>query len=125
MAYLNCCGLQLTGEPVYSRSNSMRCVFSRPRMSWASVLGILCIALVLMSGMVQAAHFHAPGAADHDCALCVAAHQTAQTTQLITLDINSLPVAPLTAACSLVRPRLAVYFRFFSRPPPSGSALLA
>jgi len=89
------------------------------------MLGILCIALVLMSGMVQAAHFHAPGGADHDCALCVAAHHVAHTTQLITLDISSLPVTPLTAACSLVRPRRAVFFRFFSRPPPSGSALLA
>jgi hypothetical protein len=101
----------------------MRCVFSRSRLSLASVLGVLCIALVLMSGMVQAAHFHASGETDHDCALCVAAHQVAHATQLITLDISSLPVAPLTAACSIVRPRRAVFFRFFSRPPPSGFAL--
>jgi hypothetical protein len=75
--------------------------------------------------MVQAAHFHAQGEADHDCALCVAAHQAAHTTGLITFDISSLSVAPLTVACSLTMPRRAVYFRFFGRPPPSDSALLA
>jgi hypothetical protein len=118
-------GLRLTGRHGYSRSSSMRFVFSRPRLRWASVLGIVCIALVLMSGMVQAAHFHAQGGADHDCALCVAAHHVANATTLITLDFSSLPVAPLTAASTLVMPRRAVFFRFFSRPPPSGSAPLA
>jgi hypothetical protein len=103
----------------------MRCVFSRPRLGWASVLGILCIALVLISGMAQAAHFHASGTIDHDCALCVAAHQATHAAPPITLDFSSVPVASLPAASRLVRPRSAVFFRLNSRPPPSGSAVLA
>ena len=53
----------------------MRSILSRIRLNWVSALGILCIALVMISGMAQAAHFHASGTIDHDCALCVAAHQ--------------------------------------------------
>jgi len=103
----------------------MRCVFSRPRLSWASVLGVVCIALVLMSGMVQAAHMHAGGAPDHDCALCVAAHQVAHAASPVALDCVSLAVASVAPARSLRMPRRAVFFRLISRPPPSGSALLA
>jgi len=103
----------------------MRFAFSRPRLNWICALGILCIGLVLMSGMVQAAHFHASGTIDHDCALCVAAHHVAHAAPLITLDLSSLPVASLPTASRRVRPRSAVFFRLNSRPPPSGSALLA
>jgi len=103
--------------------DSMRFVFSRLSFNRVSVLGIVCIALVLMSGMVQAVHFHA--APDHDCALCVAAHHVANVAAPIILNYSSLAVAPLTAGRSLSRPRPAVFFRLVSRPPPSGSALFA
>jgi hypothetical protein len=103
----------------------MRSVFVKPRFGWASVLGILCIGLVLVSGMAQAAHFHAAGTIDHDCALCVAAHQAVHAAPAITLDLSSLAVACLPAVSRLVRPRSAVFFRLNSRPPPEGSALLA
>jgi hypothetical protein len=89
------------------------------------VLGVFCIALVLMSGMVQAAHMHAGGAADHDCALCVAAHHVAHAAAPITFDCVSLSVAAVAPARTLRRPRRAVFFRLVSRPPPSGSAFLA
>lgn len=101
----------------------MRFVFSRLSLNRVSVLGIVCIALVLISGMAQVAHFHA--APDHDCALCVAAHHVANVAAPIILDCSSWAVAPLTAGRSLSRPRRAVFFRLASRPPPSGSALLA
>ncbi len=103
----------------------MRSVFSRLRLNWVSALGILCIGLVLVSGMAQAAHFHASGTIDHDCALCVAAHNAAQAAPLVTVNLSSLPVAPLTVSRSLHTPRRVVYFRHSIRPPPSGSALLA
>jgi hypothetical protein len=103
----------------------MNCVFSRPRLSWASVLGIVCIALVLISGVAQAAHSHAASTPDHDCALCVAAHSVAHAAPSVTLDFSSFQVASLTAARSLSMPRRAVFFRLISRPPPSGSAVLA
>jgi len=100
-------------------------VFPKLRWNWASALAILCIGLVLMSGMAQAAHFHALGTVDHDCALCVAAHQLAYTTPLITLDCSSRPVASLPIAIRRVQPRRAIFFRLISRPPPSGTAVLA
>jgi hypothetical protein len=103
----------------------MRLVFSKVRLNWVCALGILCIALVMMSGMVQAAHFHASGTIDHDCALCVAAHQAAHAAPPVTLDLSSLPVTCLPTARRLVMPRRAVFFRLNSRPPPEGSAVLA
>ncbi|HUB49755.1 MAG TPA: hypothetical protein VMB73_32690 [Acetobacteraceae bacterium] len=103
----------------------MRPVFSRVRLSWIPALGILCIALVMMSGMAQAAHFHTSGTIDHDCALCVAAHHVAHAAPPITLNFSSLPVASVPKTSRLVKPRRAVFFRLNSRPPPSGSAVLA
>ncbi len=103
----------------------MRPVFSRLRLNWASALAILCIGLVLVSGMAQAAHFHADGAIDHDCALCVAAHHVAHAAPQVTLVLSSLAIAVVAAGTRLVRPRKAVFFRLISRPPPSASALLA
>jgi hypothetical protein len=78
-----------------------------------------------MSGMVQAAHMHAGGAADHDCALCVAAHHVARVAPPVTLHFSSRQVAAVAPVRSLHRPRRAVYFRLSSRPPPSSSALVA
>lgn len=103
----------------------MRSVFSRLRLNWVSALGILCIGLVLISGAAQVAHFHVDGAVDHDCALCVAAHHVAQAAPVVHLNRVSVPVTALFARTRLVQPRKAVFFRLSSRPPPSGSALLA
>jgi len=103
----------------------MRCDFSRPRFGWASVLGIVCIALVLMSGVVQSAHFHASGEPDHDCTLCMAAHHVARIAVPVTFSIHSLPIARVIVPRCLARPRPAVFFRLSSRPPPLGSAPLA
>jgi len=82
------------------------------------ILGVLCIALVVMSGVVQVAHSHSTGQADHDCALCVAAHHVAQAAAPVIFAVTSLRVAPVTTARSTPRPRRAVYFRLVSRPPP-------
>jgi hypothetical protein len=103
----------------------MRSVFPRLRLNWVSALGILCIGLVLVIGMAQVAHFHAGGAIDHDCALCVAAHHIAHAAPQVTLHCTTVPVAALIARTVLVQPRKAVFFRLISRPPPSGSARLA
>ncbi len=88
------------------------------------MLGVVCIALVLMSGMVQAAHMHA-GGQDHDCALCVAAHHVAYAAPAVTLDCASVPVVAVVAAQSLTVPPREVFFRLASRPPPQGSAFIA
>lgn len=103
----------------------MRSVFTRLRLNWISAIGILCIGLVLVSGMAQAAHFHASGTIDHDCALCVAAHQLPHAAAPITLGFSSLTIGRLPATRSLAAPRSAVFFRLVTRPPPSVSAVLA
>ena len=67
----------------------MRSVLSsqwlRPRLNLASALGIVCVALVVMSGMVHAA-------------------------PLITMDCTSLPVVTLTVTSTPVKSRTAVSF---------------
>ena len=78
----------------------------------------LCIALVLMSGMIQAAHFHADAQTDHDCALCLAVHTVAQATATVALPFTSIAVEALAAPRTIARARDAVHFRLASRPPP-------
>ena len=89
------------------------------------MLGSLCIALVLMSGMIQAAHFHASGEPDHDCALCLSVHSVAHVAAPIVPHVCSRPVAALVPPRSIARPRPAVHFRLASRPPPSPDSLSA
>ncbi|HEX4037326.1 MAG TPA: hypothetical protein VHX37_04635 [Acidobacteriaceae bacterium] len=97
----------------------MRARLSPSHVGWARWLGIFCIALVLMSGVIQAAHFHANGQVDPDCSLCLAAHQIAHVAAPITLHLTSLRVAAVIVPRTLTRPRPALAFRLISRPPPS------
>jgi len=99
----------------------MRAAISRSR----GLFGIVCIVLVLMSGMVQAAHFHASGEPDHDCTLCMAAHHVARIAPPVAFNVSSVAIAKVIVARSFTRPQPAVFFRLSSRPPPPDSALLA
>jgi hypothetical protein len=99
----------------------MRAAISRSR----GLFGIVCIALVLMSGVVQAAHFHASGEPDHDCTLCMAAHHVARIAPPVAFNVSSVAIAKVIVARSFTRPQPAVFFRLSSRPPPPDSAPLA
>jgi hypothetical protein len=103
----------------------MRLVFPKMRISRALLMGALCVALVLVSGMVQAAHFHASAQPDHDCALCLTMHSVAQATAPMVLHFSSRSVASLVPARAISRPRAAVHFRLASRPPPVATSLFA
>lgn len=103
----------------------MRSLLSRSRSSCPTLIIALCVALMLMIGTVQAAHFHPNGQIDHDCSLCVAVHSVANTTPLISLHFSSQPIATVATARALARPRDAVHFRLASRPPPVHPALTA
>src|SRR5215469_6650123 len=92
---------------------------SRAQFSIASLLGIFCIALVLMSGMVQVAHSHASGQPDHDCSLCTTAHHVIQVVALVTLDLSSQPVAPATPEPTRELPNRPFVLKLASRPPPA------
>jgi hypothetical protein len=96
----------------------MRLFPAKLRISRALVLGSLCIALVLMSGMIQAAHFHASAQPDHDCALCLTVHSVAQAAAPIALSFTSLSIETVASARAIARARDAVFFRLASRPPP-------
>jgi len=103
----------------------MRRIFTNLGVSRSVILGCLCIALVMMSGMIQAAHSHPSGQPDHDCSLCIAVHSVAQGSAPMVLHVTSRPVGSLVMARSISRPRRAVHFRLSSRPPPSAHSLLA
>jgi hypothetical protein len=96
----------------------MRQIPNKIRLSRGLMLGSLLIALVLVSGMIQAAHFHADAQADRDCALCLTVHSVAQATAPMALHFISWSVESLAVARTIARPRDAVHFRLASRPPP-------
>ncbi|HTV14050.1 MAG TPA: hypothetical protein VME68_05000 [Acidobacteriaceae bacterium] len=96
----------------------MRRELANLRISRGLMIAGLCIALVLMSGMIQAAHFHADAQADHDCALCLTVHSVAQVTATIAIHLTCFSVEPLYAPRTIARARDAVHFRLASRPPP-------
>jgi hypothetical protein len=86
--------------------------------SWVSILGILCIALVLFAGVVQVAHFHANGHPDQDCALCVSAHQTVQVAAVVAVILCSQPVVRRVAEHRSPTPRQRFVLKLANRPPP-------
>jgi hypothetical protein len=94
----------------------------RARSSWIALFGIVCVALVLMIGIVQVVHSHPSGHPDPDCALCVTAHQAVQVVALITLDVSSQPVEHIRPERTLHVPRRSFFFRLDCRPPPAESA---
>jgi hypothetical protein len=92
---------------------------SRAQFSVASLLGIVCIALVLMSGMIQVAHSHPLGQPDHDCSLCTTAHHVIQVVALVTLDLSSRPVTAVAPEPTRELPHRTFFFKLSSRPPPA------
>ena len=105
----------------------MRSFYSarRSEWSWASLLGIVCIALVLMTGVVQVTHYHTSdvtGQIDHDCSLCVTAHNVVQVVTLVTLDLSSQRVAEIVPEETLPLPRQRFLHKLYIRPPPAAPA---
>jgi hypothetical protein len=93
-----------------------------PTYSWTALLGIVCIALVLMIGIIQVAHSHPSGHPDPDCSLCVTAHQAVQVVALITLHVSSQPIEHVSPEPARELPRRSFFFRLDCRPPPAQSA---
>lgn len=94
----------------------------RLHFSVVSLLGIVCIALVLMSGAVQVAHSHPSGQPDHDCSLCITAHQVIQVVALVTIALSSLAVTGVAPEPVLKRPGRYFFFKYSCRPPPADPA---
>jgi len=102
---------------------------------WLRVAALLCVLLVGVAGIAQAAHIHgewlpssahqvaahtalSPAIAEDACPLCVAMHSALPVTGF------GAPLAALPLECNLLlvstrKPRTLWYFAAFSRPPPS------
>jgi len=90
----------------------------RPRHSWVTILGIVCIALVLFTGILQVTHSHPNGQIDRDCSLCITAHHAVQAVVVVTLQIASQPVTRCVAETFSPVPRQRFVLKLANRPPP-------
>jgi hypothetical protein len=86
--------------------------------SWVTILGVVCIALVLFTGVVHVAHFHADGQVDHDCALCVTAHQVVQVAAVVAVLVCSQAVVQRIVERHSPTPRQRFVLKLANRPPP-------
>ncbi len=95
----------------------------RPRRLWvgrfAALLGIVCIALVLFTGILQVTHHHADGRLDPDCSLCMTAHHVAQAVVVVTIELSSQPVAHVVVERFNPLPRQRFVLKLANRPPPA------
>lgn len=95
----------------------------RSRISWAKWLGLVCIALVLLTGIIQVTHTHATGQADREgCSLCVTAHHVVQAVALIVLAISIQLVVRVTIKVRNEIPRQRFLLKLANRPPPVAPA---
>jgi hypothetical protein len=102
---------------------------------WLRVAALLCVLLVSVAGVAQAAHIHgewlpssaiqaaahtslSPVPGEDACPLCVAMHSALPVTGFGALLVALLLECQLLLA-STRKPRTLWYFAVFSRPPPS------
>ena len=105
-----------------------------PRPIWLRIAALLCVMLVGVAGIAQAAHIHgellpssairvathtalAPALAEDACPLCVAMHSALPVTLFAVMLVALLLECNLLLA-STHEPRTPWYFAAFSRPPP-------
>ncbi|HKO13076.1 MAG TPA: hypothetical protein VJV22_13965 [Acidobacteriaceae bacterium] len=88
------------------------------RISWVSILGIVCIALILLTGVLHVDHFHANGQNDPDCALCVTAHQAVQVAAVVAVILCSQPMVHRIVERVEPAPRQRFVLKLANRPPP-------
>jgi hypothetical protein len=83
------------------------------------VLGFLCCALVIFSGVVQVGHTHADGqAVQSDCAICHTAHLAVQPAVPQSLPRTVFVVASESTALQPIRAQAFFVLSLFTRPPP-------
>jgi hypothetical protein len=90
------------------------------RSPWRVLLGVLCIALVLVGGILAATHTHAKEDVSHqDCSLCVTAHMTAQVAVSVTQVLIAQVFTRIEASRPVDQPQFIPQFALYSRPPPA------
>ena len=90
------------------------------RSRWQLLVGVLCIALIMVGGVVAATHSHSDGEVTHqDCGLCVTAHMAIQ----VAVSVTQVCVAQVFTQVEVSNPapsfQFAPQFALFSRPPPA------
>ena len=105
-----------------------------PRPLWLRVGVFLCVMLVGVAGIAQAAHMHgdwlpksaaqvsahttfSSGISEDDCPLCMAMHSALPVAGFAAL-VLALLLEARTFAFRSRKPRTLWYFAAFSRPPP-------
>jgi hypothetical protein len=90
---------------------------------WRLLLSLVCIALILAVGTIQAVHVHPNGDISHtDCALCLTAHAAVQVaTPSVTLHVTPV-ISFVQAFVSPARTPVLSTFALFTRPPPVNAA---
>ena len=93
---------------------------SQMRSPWRFLLSVLCIALIMVGGVVSATHTHSNREINHqDCSLCVTAHMAVQ----IAVTVTQVCVAQVFTRVEASRPIAShdfiPQFALFSRPPPA------
>jgi hypothetical protein len=92
---------------------------SSNRGGFVRAVGVLCIALVCVMGIVQATHSHSENSttSHHACSICATAH--------VGLNTETVAAAPVLATSALAIPVAEVSLIFrpaatqFIRPPPA------
>lgn len=96
-------------------------ITTSPRRSpWRILLGVVCIALIMVGGVVAATHTHSQHEINHqDCGLCVTAHMAVQ----IAVTVSQVCVAQVYTRVEASRPvsfhDFIPQFALFCRPPPA------
>jgi len=97
---------------------------SQRQTPWRVLLGLLCLALVVLGSTIQVAHTHAGGDLSHaDCSLCLTAHVVAQVVSNPVPIPAALVVASVEESLPESRPATLSVFALFTRPPPAVSRL--
>ncbi len=92
------------------------------RSTWRLLLGLLCLALVIVGSTVQVAHTHPGGDISHaDCSLCATAHVVVQVASEPVPLLAVLVVTPVSSFVLKPRPTAISVFALFTRPPPAVS----
>ncbi len=91
------------------------------RTPWRIVVGVLCIALIMLGGIVSVTHSHAQGESSHqDCGLCVTAHMAVQVAVTVTQVCVAQVFTRVETSSPIAQPQFTPQFALFSLPPPAG-----
>ena len=123
-ATLSAAGLSISKNPRYSRSMFRQIPTFRTSSPWRLLLGVLCIALVLLNGTLSVTHSHPDGVPHTDCGLCTTAHLIVQAGKAVTqVTVALVFIRRALVAIPSSIPDTVSDFALFTRPPPVDSSL--